>query len=133
MARFISISLSLAAIISNMFIFAQKHAPIPMRMLVQETVLAAAPFSYNELPEAAAADRAVAVTMHVYNNSGSNYLLLEVVGASKAMAFRLVNAQGEEIYSGTIRGTQLIETETWPAGTYYFLCGTKRETIDVTK
>lgn len=131
MARFIS--LSLIAIISNTFIFAQKHVPIPMRMLVQETVLAANPFANDELPKTADADKATAVSMYVYNNPSSNYLVLEVLGASQVMKFQLINTQGEEMYSGTIRGTQLIETETWPAGTYYFLCGKKRETIYVTK
>jgi hypothetical protein len=71
--------------------------------------------------------------MYVYNNPSSNYLVLEVLGASQAMKFQLINAQGEEMYSGTIRGTQLIETESWPVGTYYFLCGTKRETVYVTR
>lgn len=132
MARFISISLVL--IISNTFIFAQKYGPVPMRMLVQETGLVT-PFVYEDdgLLRAAEVDRSAAVTMHIYNNPNSNYLTLEVLGASKTMPFQLVNTQGEEVYSGSILGTQLIETESWPAGTYYFLCGTKRETIYITK
>ncbi|WP_430403063.1 hypothetical protein [Fluviicola sp.] len=132
MARFISISLVL--IISNTFIFAQKYGLIPMRMLVQETGLVT-PFVYEDegLLRTAEADRASAVTMHLYNNANSNYLMVEILGASKVMPFQLVNTQGEEVYSGSILGTQLIETESWPAGTYYFLCGTKRETIYITK
>lgn len=130
MGRFISISLVLVAVISNTFIFAQKYVPIPMRMLVQETALVSAPFMFNELPKA---DEASTITINVYNNANSNYLMLEVLGASKLMSFQLTNAQGEEMYSGAISGTQLVETESWPAGTYYFLCGNKRETIDLTK
>ena len=132
MARFISISLVL--IISNTFIFAQKYGLIPMRMLVQETGLVT-PFVYEDegLLRAVEADKAAAITMHIYNNPNSNYLMVEVLGASKVMPFQLIDSQGKEMYSGSILGTQLIETETWPAGTYYFICGTKRETIYVTK
>lgn len=132
MARFISIGLVL--IISNTFIFAQKYGLVPMRMLVQETGLVT-PFVYEDegLFSAAETDRSTAVTMHIYNNANSNYLMVEVLGASKVMPFQLVNTQGEEIYSGSILGTQLIETESWPAGTYYFLCGAKRETLYITK
>ncbi len=133
MARFISISFVLI-VISNTFIFAQKYVPVPMRMLVQETVLVAAPFiSSKELPKAVDADQLATVTINVYNNANSNYLMLEVLGASKAMEFQLTNAHGEEMYSGAILGTQLVETESWPAGTYYFFCGEKREKIDLTK
>lgn len=131
MARFISIVL--IAIISNTFVFAQKHAPIPMRLLVQETVLAANPFISDEFTKTAVPDKITSVSMYVYNNPSSNYLVVEVLGASQTMKFQLINTQGEEMYSGTIRGTQLIETESWPVGTYYFLCGTKRETVYVTR
>jgi hypothetical protein len=132
MARLISLSLVL--IISNTFIFAQKYGLIPMRMLVQETGLVT-PFVYEDegLLRTAEADRAATVTMHIYNNANSNYLMVEVLGASKAMPFQLIDTQGKEVYSGSILGTQMIETESWPAGTYYFICGTKRETIYVTK
>lgn len=132
MARLISIGLVL--IISNTFIFAQKYGLVPMRMLVEETGLVT-PFVYEDegLLRMTETDRATAVTMHIYNNANSNYLMVEVLGASKVIPFQLVNTQGEEIYSGSILGTQLIETESWPAGTYYFLCGAKRETIYITK
>ena len=122
MARFI-FSISLAVVVINsMFAFSQKYEPIPVCKLVDETALLEnAPSSFSETPSSS-------VTVNIYSNFNSNYLTLEVV-TPKAVPFQLVNAQGYEMYSGTIRGTQLIETELWPQGTYYFLCGTKRETI----
>jgi hypothetical protein len=132
MARLISISL-VAAVISNLFVFAQKNESVPMRMLVQESVLTSVPFVYDGLGETAEAEKTSSVTMHVDNTANSNYLMVEVQGAPQAMPFQLMNSQGKEVYSGSIRGTQLVDTESWPAGTYYFLCGTKRETIYITK
>ncbi|TSJ41172.1 hypothetical protein [Fluviicola chungangensis] len=131
MGRFISISL-VAIIISNTVVFAQKHEPVPMRMLLQETVLFAIPFSSEEMVRTDV-DQLSAVTINIYNNVNSNYLTLEVLGASKVMTFQLLNAEGQEMYAGEILGTQLVETQSWPAGTYYLLCGTKRETIDLIK
>ncbi|AEA45038.1 T9SS type A sorting domain-containing protein [Fluviicola taffensis] len=131
MGRFFSISL-FAALISNAFVFAQKQTPNPIRLLVQETRVIA-PFISNELPTTSESGSSAPVTMHVYNNMSSNYLTLEVLGASKVMEFQLINEDGQEMYSGTIRGTQLVEIESWPTGTYYFLCGSKREKIDLTK
>ena len=120
MARFIS-SISLAVVVINsMFAFSQKYEPIPVCKLVDETAL------LENAPSVETTSSSVTVT--IYSNFNSNYLTLEVV-TPKAVPFQLVNAQGMEMYSGTIRGTQLIETELWPAGTYYLLCGTKRETI----
>lgn len=132
MGRFFSISLVL--VISNTFLFAQKYGPVPMRMLVQETALVT-PFIYEDegLLKAADANQSTPIAMHIYSYANSNYLTLEVLGASKALEFQLINAQGKEMYSGAILGTQLIETESWPTGTYYFLCGTKRETIYISK
>jgi hypothetical protein len=130
MARFISISL-VVAVICNTLIFAQKHGPIPIRMLEKEIAMNATPWMSSELVKTTGEDHTTAVAMHVYHNTSSHYLVLEVLGASKVMAFQLINEEGKEIYSGAIRGTQLVETESWPAGTYYFLCGTKREQIDI--
>ena len=125
MARFISFGL-VVVVISNMVAFAQKYEPVPMCLFVQETALD--PFSSGEL--SASNDQSAFLTMNIHNTYNSNYLTLEVIGeAVKAIPFELVNAQGEEMYSGTISGTQLIETESWPVGTYYFRCGSKRETI----
>jgi hypothetical protein len=125
MARFISFSLAVV-VISNMFAFAQKYEPVPMCLFVQETT---PDHAYSgELSEAS--DKSASLTMNIHNTFNSNYLTLEIIGGTaKAMPFELVNAQGEEMYSGTISGTQLIETESWPVGTYYFRCGSKRETI----
>jgi hypothetical protein len=126
MARFISIILAVV-VISNMFAFAQKYEPVPMCLFVQEETALDQAYS-GELSEAN--DQSASLTMNIHNTFNSNYLTLEVIGgAPKAMPFELVNAQGEEMYSGTISGTQLIETESWPVGTYYFRCGSKRETI----
>ena len=120
MARFI-FSFSLAiVVISNTFVFSQKYEPIPMCMLVDETVLLES--------EAAVSPMAV----NIYSNFNSNYLTLEVL-SPKALPFKLVNSRGDEVYAGSISGTQLIETESWPVGTYYFLCGTKRETVYITR
>lgn len=132
MGRFISISLVL--VISNTFVFAQKYGSVSMRMLVQETALVT-PFIYEDdgFLKAVIADQTTPITTHIYSYANSNYLTLEVSGASKAMEFQLINDQGKEMYSGAILGTQLIETESWPAGTYHFLCGTKRETIYLSK
>lgn len=131
MARFIFISFLVA--ISNTVIFAQKFLPIPMRMFVEETALVTTPFIQSEPPKTVIADQPSGITVYVYNNASSNYVMLEVLGASQLMPFQLINSQGEEMYSGSIRGTQLIETESWPVGTYYLLCGTKRETLYVSK
>lgn len=125
MARLISFSLAVV-VISNMFAFAQKYEPVPMCLFVQETAFDQA-YSGNS---SEANDQSAFLTMNIHSTFNSNYLTLEVIGgAAKAMPFELVNAQGEEMYSGTISGTQLIETESWPVGTYYFRCGSKRETI----
>lgn len=131
MARFIFISFLVA--ISNTVIFAQKFLPIPMRMFVEETALVTTPFIQSEPTKTVIADQPSGITVYVYNNASSNYVMLEVLGASQLMPFQLINSQGEEMYSGSIRGTQLIETESWPVGTYYLLCGTKRETLYVSK
>jgi hypothetical protein len=132
MGRFISISL-VAVLISNTVVLAQKYMPLPVRMFDQETALVATPFIQNDLPKTTKAEQAANVTIHIYNYTNSNYLTLEVLGASEAMTFQLINSQGQEMYSGTIRGTQLIEKESWPDGTYYLLCGSKRETLYVSK
>lgn len=124
MARFIS-SISLAVVVINsLFAFSQKYEPIPVCKLVDETAL------LENAPSVETTSSSVTVT--IYSNFNSNYLTLEVI-TPKAVPFQLVNAQGMEMYSGTIRGTQLIETELWPAGTYYLLCGTRRETIYILK
>lgn len=121
MERFIfSISL-VVVLVNNMFGFSQKYEPIPMCMLVDESTLL-------ENVERAASPMAV----NIYSNFNSNYLTLEVQ-APKAVPFQLVNSRGEEVYSGTINGTQLIETESWPVGTYYFVSGTTRERIYITR
>lgn len=127
MARFISISLAVV-VMSNLFAFAQKYEPVPMCLFVQENLPENQPYS-SEL-SSGTEDQSASLTMNIHSTFNSNYLTLEVIGgAPKAMPFDLVNAQGEEMYSGTISGTQLIETESWPVGTYYFRCGSKRETI----
>jgi hypothetical protein len=123
MARFVSISL-VAVVLGNMFAFAQKYEPVPMCTFVQEEV---------PVNEGTAVSSAVSVTMHSYSYVNSNYLTLEVLGVPQPMPFQLINSQGKEMYSGSIRGTQLVETESWPAGTYYFICGNKRETIYISK
>ncbi|WP_343634177.1 hypothetical protein [Fluviicola sp.] len=125
MARFLSISL-VAVVISNLFAFAQKYEPVPMCLFVQESDLENQSFSDGSLETA---DKAAPMTLNIHNTFNSNYLTLEVFGLSKAVPFQLVNSQGVEMYTGTISGTQLIETESWPAGTYYFLCGNRRETV----
>ncbi len=125
MARFI-FSISLAVVVINsMFAFSQKYEPIPVCKLVDETAL------LENAPDVNGTS-ASSMTINIHNNFNSNYLTLEVV-TPKAVPFQLVNAQGNEMYSGTIRGTQLIETALWPAGTYYLLCGLKRETIYISK
>lgn len=125
MARFISFSLAVV-VISNMFAWAQKYEPVPMCLFVQETTLD--PVYSDEF--SGSDDQSAFLTMNIHSTFNSNYLTLELIGGTaKAMPFELVNAQGEEMYSGTISGTQLIETESWPVGTYYFRCGSKRETI----
>lgn len=126
MARFVSISLAVV-VISNMFAFAQKYEPVPMCLFVQENL----PENQSYSAELSGiTDQSAFLTMNIHSTFNSNYLTLEVIGgAPKAMPFELVNAQGEEMYSGTISGTQLIETESWPVGTYYFRCGSKRETV----
>ena len=125
MARFISLSLAVV-VVSNMFTFAQKYEPVPMCLFVQET--AYDQFHSGEV--SGSNDQSASLTMNIHNTYNSNYLTLEIIGGTaKALPFELVNAQGEEMYSGTISGTQLIETESWPVGTYYFRCGSKRETI----
>ncbi len=126
MARFI-FTISLAVVlINNMFAFSQKqkYEPIQMCMLVDET----------NLLENAGAVTSVTSTMavNIYSNFNSNYLTLEVI-TPKPVQFQLVDNRGEEVYSGTISGTQLIETESWPVGTYYFVSGTKREKIYITR
>ncbi|MGV3612405.1 MAG: hypothetical protein ACO1N0_15710 [Fluviicola sp.] len=121
MARFI-VSISLLVVLSNsLFVFSQKYEPIQMCMLVDETTLL-------ENTEAVTSP----MTVNIYSNFNSNYLTLEV-HTPKAIPFQLVSSSGEEVYSGTISGTQLIETESWPVGTYYFVSGTKRERIYITR
>lgn len=127
MARFVSISL-VVVVLSNMFVFAQKYEPVPMCLFVQETGLA-----IDQSVPGEAVDQSASVTMNIYSYVYSNYLTLEVLDAPQAMPFKLINTQGQEMYSGTIRGTQLVETESWPAGTYYFICGNKRETLYISK
>jgi len=126
MARFIfSISFAVA-VINSMFAFSQKYEPIPVCKLVDETAL------LENAPSAFSETSASSVTVTIYSNFNSNYLTIEVV-TPKAVPFQLVNMQGGEMYSGSIRGTQLIETESWPVGTYYFLCGSRRETVYITR
>lgn len=125
MARFLSISL-VAVVISNLFAFAQKYEPVPMCLFVQETDLDNASLPDGSLETSG---QAAPMTLNIHNTFNSNYLTLEVFGLSKAVPFQLINAQGAEMYAGTISGTQLIETESWPVGTYYFLCGNRRETV----
>jgi hypothetical protein len=121
MARFIFSISFLVVLVNSMFVFSQKYEPIQMCMLVDETTL-------FENAEPAVSPMAV----NIYSNFNSNYLTLEVI-APKAVPFQLVDTSGEEVYSGTISGTQLIETESWPVGTYYFVSGTKREKIYITR
>ena len=101
MARFVSISL-VAVVLGNMFAFAQKYEPVPMCTFVQEEV---------PVNEGTAVSSVASVTMHSYSYVNSNYLTLEVLGVPQPMPFQLINSQGKEMYSGSIRGTQLVETE----------------------
>jgi hypothetical protein len=132
MARFISLSLVVVCFV-NSLLFAQKHVPIPVRLLLQETTLIATPWNSPNSDITFDVPEYTRVSMHVYANPSSNYLVVEVLGSTQVMEFRIVTAQGEEMYSGTIRGTQMIETETWPAGTYYFVCGSRMEPIHLSK
>jgi hypothetical protein len=108
-----------------MLVFAQKYEPVPMCLFVQETALDNSAYSVDPL-ETSGTGKSASITLNIHNTFNSNYLTLEVFGLSKAIPFQVINTQGEEMYSGTISGTQLIETESWPVGTYYFLCGNRR-------
>ncbi len=63
----------------------------------------------------------------------TDYLSLEVSGSKELTSFQFLDPTGKEMYSGAVRGIQIIDTSTWPTGTYYLNCGNKRETIYIMK
>ena len=63
----------------------------------------------------------------------TDYLSLEVSGTKELTSFQFLDQTGKEMYSGAVRGIQIIDTSTWPTGTYYLNCGNKRETIYIMK
>lgn len=69
----------------------------------------------------------------VRSSPNTDYITLELSQNRESIAFEIYGMDGKEVYVGKISGTQIIETSTWPSGTYFVICGLQREKFIVSK